>query len=110
MKDQDDIQGWMVASLTNKWAVDQLINNAITIHLGSKVIEYIKLSDDTYVSPPGITTQLVDNGDNTFSLRERFGTNTVRHVYCLNIFLQCYRQATEITVNLFYRQKFWFIV
>ncbi|PXF58032.1 MAG: hypothetical protein C4B58_08210 [Deltaproteobacteria bacterium] len=74
MKNQDDIQGWMVASLTNKWAVDQLIDNAITIHLGSKVMEYIKLADDLYASPPGITTQLMDSGDNTFSLRERFGT------------------------------------
>jgi RHS repeat-associated protein len=76
---QDKILGWMVSSLTSKWAVDQLIStdtvdNAVTVHLGSKVMEFIRLSDGTYSPPPGITTQLIKNVDSTYSLKERFGT------------------------------------
>jgi len=72
MRNQDDIKGWMVSSLINKWAVDQLIDNAVSVRLGNKSMEFIKLSDGTYAAPPGITTELVYN-DN-FSLVERFGT------------------------------------
>jgi RHS repeat-associated protein len=74
LRNYDDILGWMITSLSSKWAVDQLIDNAITVHFGKNVMEFIKLPDGTYASPPGITTQLVKNGDGTFSLKERFGT------------------------------------
>lgn len=71
---QSDVLGWMTAVLSCKWGVDQLLENAISVHQGSKVTEYIKLADDTYAVPPGITTELIDNGDGTFRLQERFGT------------------------------------
>lgn len=81
LKTQDNIVGWMTASLSSKWAVDQTIynkvtnvDNAVTVHLGSKVMEFIKLPDGTYSAPPGITTQLIKNGNNTYTLKERFGT------------------------------------
>lgn len=71
---QDNLQTWMIASLASKWAMDQLIDNAVTVNLGKKAIEFIKLPDQTYASPPGITTTLVRNTDGTYSVRERFGT------------------------------------
>jgi YD repeat-containing protein len=73
MRNQDDIKGWMVSSLVNKWAVDQLIDNAVSVRLGNKSMEFIKLSNGSYAAPPGITTELVDNGT-SFSLVEWFGT------------------------------------
>ncbi len=74
LKNENNVKGWVATTLAHKWAVDQLVDNAIFVHLGSKVIEYIKLPDGTYSPPPGITTQLMDNGNDTFSLQERFGT------------------------------------
>ncbi len=74
IKTQDNIQGWMAASLASKWAVDKVIDNAITVHLGKKTMEFIKLADGSYAQPQGITTQLIKNGDGTYSLLERFGT------------------------------------
>jgi RHS repeat-associated protein len=81
LKTQDNILGWMTASLTSKWAIDQLIynvsqsiDNAVTVHLGSKLMEFIKLPDNTYSPPPGVTTQLFKNGNGAYSLKERFGT------------------------------------
>jgi len=74
MKNQDDLVGWMVTSLANKWAVDRLIDNAITVHLGTQQMAYLRLAGGSYNPPPGVTTDLVDHGDGTFHLQERFGT------------------------------------
>jgi hypothetical protein len=74
LKTQDAIQYWVVASLISKWAVDQVIDNSFTVHLGHKVMEFVKLPNGTYAPPPGLTTQLIKNQDQTFSLIERFGT------------------------------------
>lgn len=63
---------WMAMSLSYNWAIDQLIDNAVTVNIGNQRLEFIKLPDGTYSPPPGITTKLVDNGDGTFSLQERF--------------------------------------
>jgi RHS repeat-associated protein len=72
-KTQDNITGWMTTALTSKWAVDQVIDNAVTAHFGNKAMEFIKLADGTYASPPGITSQLIKNGDGTYSILERLG-------------------------------------
>jgi YD repeat-containing protein len=74
LKTQDTITAWLAASLTAKWAIDRVIDNAMVVRAGKKSMEFIKLADGTYAAPPGITTQLIKNGDNTFSLVERFGT------------------------------------
>lgn len=74
LTNQDGLTGWMARVLTSKWAIDQLINNAVSVHIGTQIMDYIKLADSIYSPPPGVTTQLIDNGDGTFSLLERFGT------------------------------------
>ncbi len=74
MKNEDNVKGWTIMALAHKWAVDELIDNAVSVHLGSNVVEFIKLPDGTYSPPPGITTKLIDNGNGTFRLEERFGT------------------------------------
>lgn len=73
LKNYDDVTAWISSSLASKWAIDQVIDNAMVVHLGKKVMEFIKLPDGSYASPPGITTKLIKNGDGTFSLVERFG-------------------------------------
>jgi RHS repeat-associated protein len=74
MASTNDAANWTTAAITAKWATDQLLDNAVTAQLGGKTMEFIKLPDGSYSAPPGITTQLIDNGNNTFSLKERFGT------------------------------------
>lgn len=74
MTSTNDAANWTTAAIVAKWATDQLLDNAVTAQLGGKAMEFIKLPDGSYSPPPGITTQLIDNGNNTFSLKERFGT------------------------------------
>ncbi|MBI5055168.1 MAG: choice-of-anchor D domain-containing protein [Nitrospirae bacterium] len=73
-QEQPGIKEWMTAVLTNKWAMDQLFENSVSVHLQNKVLNYIKLPDGiSYNPPPGETTQLVkENG--LYRIEERFGT------------------------------------
>ena len=71
LKNQRNIRGWTITSLAAKWAMDQLIDNAVSVHIGPKVFEYIKLANETYNPPPGIRRDLVQSGSN-FSLQGEF--------------------------------------
>ena len=67
-----DVKSWMVAALTAQWGMDQLTNNAASVHLGTDVLTFIKLPDGTFASPPGVTSKLVlANG--LYRVDERFG-------------------------------------
>jgi len=73
LNNHDDLTAWMSASLVSKWAIDQVIDNAIVVHLGNKVIEFVRLSNGSFAPPPGITTQLVKIATDTYRLEERTG-------------------------------------
>src|SRR5208283_1413131 len=66
------LQDWMVSALIGKWGMDQLTNNAASVHLQTDVLTYIKLPDGSYALPPGVTSQLALNGG-LFTVNERFG-------------------------------------
>jgi len=80
----DAIEYWMTAALVSKWAVDQVINNAVSIYSGDRRMDYVKLPDGSYASPPGTTAQLTLNGG-AYRLQERFGTrmdfNSAKRLY-----------------------------
>ena len=83
-----DAELWLIASLVANWAIDQTTDNAVTVHIGNKNLQYIKLPNGEYQPPPGVTTQLIYSGSDdpitcngsnevhngTYSLVERFGT------------------------------------
>jgi RHS repeat-associated protein len=73
LQNEDNARGWTIAAIISNWAVDQLIDNAMTVYLGHQLMEYIKLPDGSYSPPPGVTTQLTKNSNNLFLLKERFG-------------------------------------
>ena len=64
---EDSIEGWMTADLVSKWAMDQLIDNAATAHFGPTTAEYVLLPDGSYNPPPGISWQLLKQGDYTYA-------------------------------------------
>ncbi|MBI5056236.1 MAG: choice-of-anchor D domain-containing protein [Nitrospirae bacterium] len=67
------VKEWTTAALTGKWQMDELFENAVSVHLQDKVLTYIMLPDGTYSSPPGVTTGLVKQ-TGLYQLQERFGT------------------------------------
>ncbi len=66
-----EVKEWTVSSLAAKWAMDQLKDNAVSVHLMDKWLAFIKLPDGTYSSPPGMTIKLVKDGS-LYRLEERF--------------------------------------
>lgn len=73
LKNEQSAKGWVAASLVNQWATDRLTENAVSVHLGSRVLTYVEQPDGSYTPPPGVTTDLVvSNG--LYRLQERFGT------------------------------------
>ena len=77
MEKENNAKGWVLSSLISKWAVDQLIDNAVAVKMGGKVLSFTKLPDphkNLYAPPPGITSRLIENDDGTFHLQERNGT------------------------------------
>lgn len=66
-----DLKSWTVGALIGKWGMDNLTNNAASVHLGSDVLTFVKLPDGSFASPPGVTSKLVMNG-NLYRVDERF--------------------------------------
>ncbi|NLD93284.1 MAG: hypothetical protein GX639_11525 [Fibrobacter sp.] len=74
MASANDARNWVTRSIIANWAVDQLLNNSVTISFGSKTIEFIRDSDESYNPPPGINAQLTKNPSGTYTMTERSGT------------------------------------
>jgi RHS repeat-associated protein len=71
---QNNLEDWVASSLIQKWASDQMYNNSINAHIGQKLLTYVQLTDGSYSPPPGVTTTLINNGNSTFSLKDRLGS------------------------------------
>ncbi|MFA7062288.1 MAG: hypothetical protein WC156_15900, partial [Pedobacter sp.] len=62
MNGTSDLKSWLVGAFIGKWGMDNLTNNAASVHLESDVLTFIKLPDGSFASPPGTTSKLVKNG------------------------------------------------
>jgi len=69
---EDNPKGWQTASFTAQWAVDQLIERAVAVHLGMKTLTFVRQPDGSYSSPPG-TTWTLSGEPGSFVMQERNG-------------------------------------
>jgi len=67
-----DPKNWLVTALIAKWGVDQLLNNAVTVNVGNKTVQFIKQPDGSY-TPPGNCTMALTQSGGAFVLQERHG-------------------------------------
>ena len=74
MKNEDTLRSNVMASLVANWHQAQMLDNAVTIHIGNKSLQFIKRLDGSYSSPANTTATLVKNANNTFKFVERFGS------------------------------------
>jgi len=71
---QPSLKAWVTSALIAQWATDQLLDKAISIKLGDRVLTYRQQPDGSFTPPPGITTHLIKQANGTYQLQERFGT------------------------------------
>ncbi len=71
MAGDTDLADWMACALTGQWAMDNLTDNAVSIHLESDVLTYIRQPDGSFGLPPGVNARLsLDSGG--YRLDDRF--------------------------------------
>ena len=69
LADDRPIEEWMTTALATKWAMDQLIDNSVTVNTGEMTLTFVRLVDGTYAPPPGMHRDLIKNGG-TFYLQD----------------------------------------
>lgn len=94
-------RGWVTASLATKWAMDQLIDNAVNVQLGNKSLVYARLPDDSYNPPPGVTA-ILTRSNGMFRLDERFG---VRYDFNTNNLISAWRDADSNVLSFAYNAQ-----
>lgn len=73
MMENNQLKEWVTSALIGNWAMDELLNNAVSIHLKNKVLKYIKLPDGSYNPAPGVTAKLIEN-NGIYRIEERHGS------------------------------------
>lgn len=101
LENELNIRGWVTASLATKWAMDQLIENAVNVQLGNKTLTFIKLADGSYNPPPSVTASLTGS-NGAFRLNERFG---VRYEFNANNRISAWRDADTNTLSFSYNAQ-----
>ena len=94
-------RGWVTASLATKWAMDQLIDNAVNVQMGNKSLVYVRLPDGTYNPPPAVTAALM-RSNSMFRLEERFG---VRYDFNTNNLISAWRDADSNVLSFAYNAQ-----
>ena len=94
-------RGWLATSLAAQWAMDQMIENAVAIQMGSKSAVYVKLPDGSYNSPPGVAATLVKS-NGAYRLEERFG---VRYDFNPNSRIGAWQDASGNTLAFSYNAQ-----
>ena len=74
-QNETPLRAWVISSMAAKWLTDQLTENAVTLTLGNKSLEYLRMPDGSYTPPAGVTAQLIKT-NGLYQLRERFGKTT----------------------------------
>ena len=94
-------RGWVTASLATKWAMDQLIDNAVNVQMGNKSLAYVRMPDDSYNPPPGVTA-ILTRSNGMFRLDERFG---VRYDFNTNNLISAWRDADGNVLSFAYNAQ-----
>ncbi|MBM4432112.1 MAG: RHS repeat protein, partial [Chloroflexi bacterium] len=55
-----DVVQWLAAVLAAKWAADGVLDNTLTVRLGTEVLEFTRLPDGSYSPPPGMVLRLTE--------------------------------------------------
>lgn len=75
MKDTGSPKRLVAGALIAKAAVDNLVNNAVSLSLGKESIQFIKQPDGSYTSPAGSTMSLSKNQNGDYILQEQHGNS-----------------------------------
>lgn len=67
-------QHWTLAALVAQWFTDQLQDNAVSVSLGDRALQFIRRPDGSWQPPGGVASTLTSSGTN-WVLQERHGNS-----------------------------------
>ena len=70
--EQNTAKGWIIGSITAGWAMDQVLDNSVSMTAMRKNYSFVRLPDGSYASPPGVTAKLI-KASGVYRVEERFG-------------------------------------
>ncbi|RLB70043.1 MAG: hypothetical protein DRH03_07620, partial [Deltaproteobacteria bacterium] len=63
----------LIASIAQRWLMEQLIDNVVTVSEADRVSRFIKQPDGSYLPSPGYTGTLIKEGDGSYLLTTKQG-------------------------------------
>ncbi len=66
-------EGIIISSVAQRWFMEQLIDNRVTVNSGGKNTRFIKLPDNTYNPPQGFVATLTKEADGTYLVKTKSG-------------------------------------
>ncbi|MGC4073746.1 MAG: DUF6531 domain-containing protein [Nibricoccus sp.] len=73
VKSNGTAREWVIPALSASWAGDQMVNSRISITMGAKGVEFVKMPDGAFVSPPGVSAKLIKESSGKYVLKYRKG-------------------------------------
>ena len=67
-----DPRNWEVTALIAKWGIDQTINNAVSVNLGNKTVQFVKQPDGSFTPPANSMLSLLQT-NGAYWMQERHG-------------------------------------
>jgi len=79
--DHVNAKEWATAALVVHWALEQMRYNAVSVTMGPRSIQFVKMPDGTFISPPGMNLTL-SGSSGSYVLTERHG-NTLTLIWLM---------------------------
>jgi len=73
-KNRSNVKDWATSLLIANWIVDRLQDNAVSVALGDRVVEFHLQPNGSYTPPPGVALSLTKDGSGNFVVQERHGS------------------------------------
>ena len=65
--------GWATSALAIHWALEQMRYKAVSVTMGTRSIQFIRMPDGSYIGSPGMNLTLTKNSAGRYVLTERHG-------------------------------------
>jgi RHS repeat-associated protein len=70
---QANAKTWATCALAVHWGVECMKYSAVSVSIGTKTLQFIRMPNGTFIAPPGLNLTLTKNTSNNYELTERNG-------------------------------------
>ncbi len=64
---------WATSALAVHWGLEQMKYSAVSVSMGTKSLQFIRMPNGTFIAPPGMNLTLSKNGSGNYVMTQRHG-------------------------------------